>query len=62
MGQTIAPTPQKISTHHTAILVPRDELVTKSYMHVRLAIVETHHHNHKDNIKNQEYWPLTSNV
>jgi len=34
----------------------------KSYMHVRLAIVETHYHNLNANIKNQEYWRLTSNV
>jgi hypothetical protein len=66
-GQTIAPHPPKIKkkknrTHHIAILVPRDELVMKSYMHVWLAIVETHYHNCNDDIKNQEYWPLTSNV
>jgi len=60
-GQTIAPPPQ-ISTHHIAILVPRDEVVMKSYMHVRLAIAGTHYHNLNDSIKSQEYWPLTSNV
>ena len=32
----------------------------KSYMHVQLAIVETHYHNLNANIKNQEYWLLTS--
>jgi len=57
-GQTVAPPPKKkFSTHHIAILVPRDELVMKSYMHVWLAIVETHYYNLNDNIKNQEYWP-----
>jgi len=56
------PTPQKISKHHIAILVPRDELVMKSYMHVHLAIAGTHYHNLKDSIKSQEYWPLNSNV
>ena len=63
MGQTIAP-PQKKknSTNHIAILVPHDELVMKSYMHVRLAIFEIHYHNLNDNIKNQEYCSLTSNV
>ena len=61
-GQTTAPNPQKPSTHHIAILVPHDKLVMKSYMHIRLAIVETQYHNLNDNIKNQEYWPLTSNV
>jgi len=54
--------PKKNSTHHIAILVPRDELVMKSYMHVRLAIAGTHYHNLNDSIKSQEYWPLTSNV
>ena len=39
--------------HHIAILVPHDELVMKSYMHVRLAIVETHYYNLNANIKNQ---------
>ena len=34
----------------------------KSYVHVQLAIVETNYHNLNDNIKNQEYWPVTSNV
>jgi len=61
-GQTIAPPPPKKGTKHIAILVPRDELVMKSYMHIWLAIDETHYHNLNDNIKNQEYWPLTSNV
>jgi hypothetical protein len=37
-------------------------LVMKSYMHVRLAITETHYHNLNTNIKNQVYWLLTSNV
>jgi hypothetical protein len=55
------PHPQKTSTPHIAILVPHDELVMKSYMHVWLAIVETHYHN-LDDIKNQEYWPFSSNV
>ena len=45
--------------HITAILVPRDELVMKSYMHVWMAIVETHYHNLNINIKNQDYWLLT---
>jgi hypothetical protein len=31
-------------------------------MHVQLAIVETHYHNLNANIKNQEYWLLTSSV
>ena len=36
------PPPKKISIlPHIAILVPHDKLVMKSYMHVRLAIVET---------------------
>ena len=48
--------------HHIAILVPHEELVMKSYMHIRLAITETHYHNLNANIKNQEYWLLTSNV
>jgi hypothetical protein len=61
-GQTIAPPQKKKNSTHIAILVPHDELVTKSYMHIRLAIVETHYHNLNDSIKNQEYWPLTSNV
>jgi len=30
---------------------------TKSYMHIRLAIVETQYHNLNDNIKSQEHWP-----
>jgi hypothetical protein len=34
----------------------------KSYMHVQLAIVATHYHNTNANIKNQDYWLLTSNV
>jgi len=52
------PSPKKKSSkvHHIAILVPHDELVMKSYMHVRLAIVETHDHNLNANIKNQDYW------
>jgi hypothetical protein len=59
-GQTLPPPPKYITLHHAAILVPHDKLVMKSYMHVRLAIVATHYHNL--NIKNQEYWLLTSNV
>jgi hypothetical protein len=37
MDQTIPPpfSIKKSSTHHIAILVPHDELVMKSYMHVR---------------------------
>ena len=42
----------------TAFLV-HDEMVMKSYMHVQLAIVETHYHNLNANIKNQDYWLLT---
>ena len=62
-GQMIAPPQKKIITiHNVAILVPHDELVMKSYMHVRLAIVATHYHNLNDNIKNQDYWLLTSDV
>jgi hypothetical protein len=34
----------------------------KPYMHVQLAIVETHYHNLNANIKNQKYWLLTSSV
>ena len=45
-----------------AFLVPQDELVMKSYIHVQLAIVETHYYNLNANIKNQDYWLLTSNV
>jgi hypothetical protein len=54
--------PQKksITLHHVAILVPHNELVMKSYVHVQLAIVATHHN--LNNIKNREYWLLTSNV
>ena len=56
-------TPQKSSIlPHMAILVPYDELVMKSYMHVWLAIIETHYHNLNANIKNQDYWLLTSSV
>ena len=33
-------------------------MVMKSYMHVRLAIVETHYHNVNVNIRNQDYWLL----
>jgi hypothetical protein len=36
--------------YHIAILVPHDELVMKSYMHVGLAIVATHYHNLNANI------------
>ena len=48
--------------HHIAILVPHEELVMKSYMHEWLAIAEAHYHNLNANIKNQDYWLLTSNV
>ena len=34
----------------------------KSYVHVQLVIVATRHHNLNANIKNQDYWVLTSNV
>jgi hypothetical protein len=57
-----SPPPPKSILHKVAILVPHDELVMKSYLHVRLAIVEAHYHNLNDNIKNQDYWLLTSNV
>ena len=63
--QMITPPPhqKKSSTlHHIAIVVPHDKLVMKSYMHVWLVIVETHYHNLNTNIKNQDYWLLTSNV
>ena len=54
---------KKSSTlHHIAILVPHEELVMKSYMHERLAIAEAHYHNLNANIKNQDYWLLTSSV
>ena len=59
------PPPKKKNSsklHHIAILVPHDELVMKSYMHVRLAIVETRYRDLNANIKNQDYWLLTSNV
>ncbi len=59
--QAIAPpTTQKKSSIllHIAILVPRDELVMKSYMHVLLAIVETLY-DCNVNIKKQDYWLLT---
>ena len=56
------PPPKKNSIlYHIAILV-HDELVMKSYMHVRLATVETRYHNLNANIKNQDYWLLTSSV
>jgi hypothetical protein len=55
-GQMIAPPKKSITLHHVAILVPHDELVMKSYMHVWLAIVATHYHNLNANIKNQDYW------
>jgi len=45
-----------------AILVPHDKLVMKSYIHVQLAIVGTYYHNINANIKNQNYWLVTSNV
>ena len=52
--QMIAPHGKKKSSilPHIAILVPHDKLVMKSYMHVQLAIVETHYHNLNINIKN----------
>jgi len=43
----------------TSFLVPHEELVMKSYMHVQLVIVETHYHNLNANIKKQDYWLLT---
>jgi len=43
-------------------LVPHDELVMKSYMHVWLTTAETCYHNLNANIKNQDYWLLTSNL
>ena len=49
-----APTQKKKKSSilpHIAILVPHDELVMKSYMHVRLTIVETHYHNLNVNIR-----------
>ena len=52
------PHQKKSSIHHIAILVPHDELVMKSYMHVWLAIVEAHYHNLNVN-KNQGYWLLS---
>jgi len=57
----IAPPPKKKSRelHHIAILVPYDELVMKSYIHVWLTTAETHYHNLNANIKNQDYWILT---
>jgi hypothetical protein len=54
--------PKSTTIHNVAILVPHDELVMKSYMHVWLAIVATHYHNLNANIKNQDYWLLTANV
>jgi hypothetical protein len=62
-GQTITPHKKKkksITLHHVAILVPHNELVMKSYVHVQLAIVATH--NNLNNIKIREYWLLTSNA
>jgi hypothetical protein len=58
------PLKEKISTtlHNIAILVPHDELVMKSYMHIRLAIVAKHYHNLNSNTEKQDYWLLTSNV
>ncbi len=62
-GPNDSPPPKKKSSilvlPHIAILVPHDELVMKSYVHVRLAIVETHYHNLNINVKNQDYWLLT---
>jgi hypothetical protein len=48
--------------HHIAILVPQDKLVMNSYMHIQLATFETHYYNINANIKNQDYWLLTSDV
>ena len=42
----------------TTFLVPHEEMVMKSDMHVQLAIVETHYHNLNANIKIQDYWLL----
>ena len=54
------PHPKKNPAHyHIAILVPHDELVMKSYMHIWLMIVETHYHNLNINIKNLDYWLVT---
>jgi len=56
------PIQKKTSTlHHIAILVPPDELIMNTCMQVWQAIFETHYHNIND-IKNQDYWLLTSNV
>ena len=53
--QTMPPPPKKIQHTHIAILV-HYEIVMNSYMHIQLAIVETHYHNLNANIKNQDYW------
>ena len=47
------PTKKSSAPHH---------MVMKSYKHVRLTILETHYHKLIANIKNQDYWILTSNV
>jgi len=59
-----SPPPQKkkINTIFIAILVPSDKLVMKSSMQVCLAIVATRYHNLNANIKNKDYWLLTSNT
>jgi len=54
----LAPYQQFLIPKLTSFLVPHDELVMKSYMHVQLAIVETHYHNLNANIKNQDSWLL----
>jgi len=58
--QTITP-PSRKKIQHTsvAIMLPHDELVMKSYIHVQMAIVGTHHHNLH---ANKDYWLITSNV
>jgi hypothetical protein len=56
---TLAPYQFFLIPELTAFLVPRDELVMKPYMHVQLAIIETHCHNLNANIKNQDYWLVT---
>ena len=52
------PTKNSSILPHITILVPHDELVMQSYMHVRLAIVETLY-DCNVNIKKQDYWLLT---
>jgi len=53
-GPNYSPQPSKNPAHNIAILVPHNELVMKSYMHVQLAIAETHYHSLNANIKNQD--------